>query len=165
MLSADIHLVAEEVGQWLKKQNLKLVTIESCTGGGIAHAITSIPGSSNWFDRGLVTYTNQSKQELADVPAELIECHGAVSREVAEAMAIGGVNNSHADIAASVTGVAGPEGGSREKPVGTVWFAWSRRSISGPEIIGSQCRWFEGDREHVRNQSIMHALTTILSFN
>lgn len=165
MSDTDIYSLAEEVGLWLTEKNLKLVTVESCTGGGIAHAITSIPGSSNWFDRGLVTYTNQSKQELAGVSMELIECYGAVSREVAEAMAVGGVNNSHADIAVSVTGVAGPEGGSQEKPVGTVWFAWSRRSTPGPEVIGSQCQWFEGGREQVRNQSILHALKTILSFN
>ena len=162
---SDVYLLAEEVGRWCTERKLKLVTVESCTGGGIAQAITSVPGSSGWFDRGLVTYTNQSKHDLAGVPMEMIENHGAVSREVAESMALGGVNNSQADIAVSVTGIAGPEGGSQEKPVGTVWFAWSRRASPRPEVINSQCRLFEGDREQVRRQSIVHALQTILTLN
>ena len=162
---SDIFSLAEEVGRWFTRRKLKLVTVESCTGGGIAQAITSIPGSSGWFDRGLVTYTNQSKHDLAGVPMEMIESHGAVSQEVAEAMAIGGVINSQADIAVSVTGIAGPDGGSPEKPVGTVWFAWSRRATPYPEVIDSQCRLFGGDREQVRRQSIVYALQTILTLN
>ena len=160
--NSDPRTLAAEVGRWLASRNLQLVTIESCTGGGIAHAITSVPGSSGWFDRGLVTYTNQSKHDLAEVPLETIQDFGAVSIEVAEAMATGGLMNSQGDLGVSVTGIAGPDGGSEDKPVGTVCFAWSQRSSRGAVIIDSQRLVFEGDREQVRTKSIAHALQSIL---
>lgn len=163
--NSDTFSLAAEVGRWLAENNLKLVTIESCTGGGIAHAITSVPGSSGWFDRGLVTYTNQAKHELAGVPLELIQEYGAVSIEVAEAMAKGGLKNSQGDLSVAVTGIAGPDGGSEEKPVGTVCFAWSRRSSQGTVIIDSHRLVFSGDREQVRAKTVANALQTILNLD
>jgi nicotinamide-nucleotide amidase len=157
--------LAAKVGRWLAENNLKLVTVESCTGGGIAHAITSVPGSSGWFDRGLVTYTNQSKNDLAGVPLKLIQEYGAVSIEVAEAMAEGGLKNSQGDLCVSVTGIAGPDGGSEEKPVGTVCFAWSKRSPQGAVIIDSHRLVFSGDREQVRTKSVVNALQAILNLD
>ncbi|MGI9316837.1 MAG: CinA family protein [bacterium] len=159
----EIYSLAGEVGKWLSQHEYKLVTIESCTGGGIAQAITSIAGSSGWFDRGLVTYTNQAKHDMAGVPLKLIHDHGAVSIEVAKAMAIGGLNNSEADIGVSVTGIAGPDGGSASKPVGTVCFAWALKSIGETTISDSQNHVFKGDREQVRARSVAHALQTILT--
>ncbi|MGB5708733.1 MAG: CinA family protein [Arenicellales bacterium] len=158
----SIPSLASDVGQWLLARNSSLVTVESCTGGGIAYAITSVSGSSEWFDRGLVTYSNQAKNELAAVPLSLIQEHGAVSIEVAESMAIGGLTNSNADIAVSVTGIAGPDGGNREKPVGTVCFAWAKKTDRHFNIEISQCCLFDGDREGIRKQSISHALWTIM---
>lgn len=163
--NSDTVSLAAEVGRWLAENNLKLVTVESCTGGGIAHAITSVPGSSDWFDRGLVTYTNQSKHDLAGVPLKLIQEYGAVSIEVAEAMAEGGLNNSQGDVCVAVTGVAGPDGGSEEKPVGTVCFAWSKKSSQGAVIIDSHRLIFSGDREQVRKKSVVNALQTILNLD
>lgn len=161
-IQRSISSLSSDVGQWLLTRNSSLVTVESCTGGGIAYAITSVAGSSEWFDRGLVTYSNQAKNELAAVPLSLILEHGAVSIEVAEAMAIGGLTNSNADIAVSVTGIAGPDGGSRDKPVGTVCFAWARKTDLRFNIELSQRCLFDGDREGIRKQSISHALRTIM---
>ncbi len=161
-IQRSISSLSSDVGQWLLARNSSLVTVESCTGGGIAYAITSVAGSSEWFDRGLVTYSNQAKNELAAVPLSLIQEHGAVSIEVAESMAIGGLTNSNADIAVSVTGIAGPDGGSREKPVGTVCFAWARKADLGFNIELSQRCLFDGDRAGIRKQSISHALQTIM---
>ena len=134
-----------------------LATAESCTGGMIAAACTDLAGSSAWFERGFVTYSNEAKTELLAVDAELITAHGAVSEEVAREMAEGAIRHSRAQAAVAVTGVAGPGGGSAAKPVGTVWFAWS---VSGQ--VSSECRRFEGDRAQVRDATVRHALQRLL---
>ncbi len=138
----------------LIEQNKMLVTAESCTGGGIAYAMTELPGSSEWFERGFVTYSNLAKQEQLDVAHELIVGYGAVSEEVAAAMARGALQHSHADFSVAVTGIAGPGGGTAEKPVGTVCFGWSRRA----EIARTTRIVFEGNRQQVRELSILTAL-------
>lgn len=129
-----------------------LATAESCTGGLIAAACTDLAGSSTWFERGFVTYSNAAKSELLGVPPELIAAHGAVSEPVARAMAEGAVAHSPAQVALAVTGVAGPGGGSADKPVGTVWFGWR----VGGRTFAERCR-FDGDRAAVRAQTVAHA--------
>ncbi len=134
-----------------------LVTAESCTGGMIAARCTDLPGSSHWFERGFVTYSNSAKSELLGVPDALIEEHGAVSEPVARAMAKGALQNAHAQVSLAVTGIAGPGGGSKDKPVGTVWFAW----LVAQHISSEQCV-FEGDRLAVREATVRHALLGLL---
>jgi len=134
-----------------------MATAESCTGGLIAAACTELPGSSRWFERGFVTYSNLAKTELLEVPAALIARHGAVSEPVARAMAAGAVARSAAQASVAVTGVAGPDGGSADKPVGTVWFGWC---VAGQ--VHTQCMRFGGDRAAVRAQTRTHALQQLL---
>ena len=134
-----------------------LVTAESCTGGMIAAACTDLAGSSNWFERGLVSYSNAAKTELLDVGAALINQYGAVSEPVARAMALGAIAHSNAQISVAVTGIAGPGGGSDDKPVGTVWFGWS---VDG--LVTSERMVFEGDRAAVRAATVRHALQRLL---
>ena len=150
--SEFVPLVAE-LAERCEARGLRVVTAESCTGGWIAKVLTDRAGSSGWFDRGLVTYSNTAKQALLGVDAALIDDPGAVSREVAEAMARGALAHSGADLAVAVSGIAGPEGGSEDKPVGTVWFAWAR----GDELR-SAVACFEGDREAVRRATVKLAL-------
>ena len=145
------------VANLLCKRQWMLATAESCTGGLIAAACTDLAGSSNWFERGFVTYSNAAKTELLGVPAELIEQFGAVSEPVARAMAAGALAHSHAQVAVAVTGVAGPGGGSTDKPVGTVWFGWAT-----PTGQHSECQHFAGDRAAVRTATVRHALTRLL---
>jgi nicotinamide-nucleotide amidase len=149
--------LAARVGQALHARNLKLCTAESCTGGGVAQAITEIAGSSNWFERGFVTYSNEAKQEMLDVPAALLEQHGAVSEEVAAAMASGALANSRAQVALSTTGIAGPGGAVPGKPVGTVCFGWA---LDGK--VRTERLVFAGDRQAVREQTVVHALQGLL---
>lgn len=149
--------VAAALGKALLARGWLLATAESCTGGGIAAAVTDISGSSRWFERGFVTYSNAAKHEQLGVPAYLVERHGAVSREVAEAMAEGALRRSRADIAVAVTGIAGPDGGSDAKPVGTVWFGWAQRDGDNL-VLSSSCRHFAGDRAAVRAATVRHAL-------
>lgn len=130
-----------------------MATAESCTGGLIAAECTDLPGSSRWFDRGLVTYSNSAKSDLLGVDPSLIASHGAVSEEVARAMALGAFYRTNAQASISVTGIAGPDGGSATKPVGTVWFGWC---IDG--LVYSECRIFTGTRQQVRQASCAHAL-------
>ena len=152
-----VHQLAIRAGNQLRDAHLMLATAESCTGGMIATAITDISGSSQWFERGFVTYSNQAKTEMIGVPAELIDKHGAVSEPVARAMAEGALRNSRAQVALSVTGIAGPAGGSEKKPVGTVSFAWSNRLHNDAETLV-----FKGDREQIRAQAAAHALRGLL---
>ncbi len=147
-----------KMGKFLTESGLKLAVAESCTGGGLANEITAVPGSSNYFDRGFVTYTNESKCELLGVPMKLIETQGAVSAEVAEAMAKGVLAHSHADIAVSITGIAGPEGGSVDKPVGLVWFALA----DSKGFCESRKMFFGGGRKAVRRQSIGFVLEWVI---
>ena len=145
---------AERLLDNYRRHKLTIATAESCTGGLIAAALTQIAGSSDVFERGFVTYSNAAKTDMLGVPAALIESHGAVSEQVARAMAEGAVAASRADIALSVTGIAGPGGGSAEKPVGLVWFGRARRG--GPCTTHAQN--FTGDRAAVRSQSVNYAL-------
>lgn len=142
-----------QIAEILIKNNQKMAVAESCTGGGLAYVLTSAAGSSQWFDRGFVVYSNQSKQELLDVePAAILE-HGAVSEEVAIEMAEGVIDHSDAQVAISITGIAGPDGGTEEKPVGTVCFGLI---VEDQGKIFREC--FDGDRASVREQSILFAL-------
>ena len=138
----------------LLQLNIKLGTAESCTGGWISKVCTDVAGSSAWFERGFVTYSNEAKMELLGVKSETLERHGAVSREVAEEMAMGALARSPVQASIAVTGIAGPDGGSDEKPVGTVWFGWGLPGSS----VTSECVVFEGDRCEVRRQTVIHAL-------
>ncbi|MDP1684277.1 CinA family protein [Hydrogenophaga sp.] len=141
----------------LKRRDLMMATAESCTGGLIAGACTDVSGSSDWFERGFVTYSNAAKTELLGVPAELIEHHGAVSEPVARAMAAGALAHSPAQLTVAVTGVAGPTGGSADKPVGTVWFGWAT-----PAGTFTEHQRFDGDRAAVRAATVRHALAGLL---
>jgi len=154
----DLQTLSLEVGERLKRGRRILVTAESCTGGWVAQAVTSVAGSSDWFERGFVTYSNDSKQELLGVRAETLERCGAVSEEAAREMARGALERSRGNIAVAVTGVAGPAGGSAAKPVGMVCFAWASRD----RPVRSETRRFAGDRESVRRQSVVRALQGVL---
>ncbi|MDC8759649.1 CinA family protein [Janthinobacterium fluminis] len=158
-MSNDILDLAAQVGRALQEKGLLLCTAESCTGGGVAQAITEIAGSTGWFDCGFVAYSNASKTELLDVPAALIAQLGTVSEEVAAAMASGALANSNAHVALSTTGIAGPSGAVPGKPVGTVCFGWSNGDSSHTERLV-----FAGDRQAVREQTVVHALKGLLRF-
>ena len=145
--------IARKLGAALKAKGLKLATAESCTGGWVAMALTAIPGSSEWFERGYVTYSNEAKREDLGVAEETLRRHGAVSEQVAREMAAGALERARAQVALAITGVAGPTGGTADKPVGLVCFAWAHGSK-----ITSETRRFDGDRESVRRQSVLHAL-------
>lgn len=151
--------IAMEVGQLLKQRGLMLATAESCTGGGVALAITDIAGSSAWFDCGFVTYSNASKIALLKVPTQTLDQHGAVSEETATAMCQGALRNSRAQLALATTGIAGPDGGVPGKPVGTVCFGWACG-----EALRVETKHFSGDRAAVRAQSVDHALRGLLDF-
>jgi nicotinamide-nucleotide amidase len=155
----DILDLAAQAGRALGDRSLLLCTAESCTGGGVAQAVTDIAGSSGWFERGFITYSNAAKAELLDVPPALIAQHGAVSEEVARAMAQGALANSQADVALSTTGIAGPGGAVPGKPVGTVCFGWAMGDASHTEHLV-----FEGDRQAVREQAVRHSLQGLLRF-
>ncbi|GBG14173.1 nicotinamide-nucleotide amidase [Novimethylophilus kurashikiensis] len=158
---ADDALIAlaAEVGASLKQRGWMLALAESCTGGGIAEAITAVPGSSAWFDRGFVTYSNASKIDMLGVQSETLDAHGAVSREVVLQMAQGALRNSQAQVSIAVSGIAGPDGGTPEKPVGTVWLAWA---VEDGEML-SECHRFDGSRREVRYQSALVALERLLA--
>ena len=140
----------------LLKNDLRLATAESCTGGLIAGACTDLAGSSNWFERGFITYSNDAKTEMLGVDAALIERRGAVSEQVVHAMAQGALAHARAQVAVAVTGVAGPSGGSRAKPVGTVWFGFAV-----PAQLITEQQHFVGDRAAVRAATVRHALTRL----
>lgn len=155
---------AQSIARAFKQHNKFLVTAESCTGGWIAKLMTDIVGSSSWFERGFVTYTNQSKQEMLGVQANIINEQGAVSEATVRAMAEGALQHSHADISVAVSGIAGPGGGTTYKPVGTVWVAWGRLTsgdAAGIRVHSEHCL-FEGDRDEIRRQAVSHALEGIL---
>ena len=149
--------LAHQVGRALRTAGGALVTAESCTGGWVAQALTSVPGASEWFERGFVTYSNAAKEEMLGVERATLERHGAVSEETACEMALGALRHSRGTVAVAITGVAGPSGGTSAKPVGLVCFAWATR---GETRIES--RHFAGDRESVRRQSVERALQGVL---
>jgi len=161
------HLV-EQLADVLLHHGWMLTTAESCTGGMIAARCTDLSGSSQWLERGFVSYSNEAKHEMLGVDPALIAQHGAVSAEVAQAMALGALRHSQAQVSLAVTGVAGPTGGSADKPVGTVWFAWALPSDSGPTLgadtawVKTECVHFKGDRAAVREATLQHALATLL---
>ncbi|KKW66957.1 damage-inducible protein CinA [Lampropedia cohaerens] len=150
--TSAIALVAD-IAELLLQRQAMLCTAESCTGGLIAAACTDVPGSSGWFDRGMVTYSNRAKQQMLGVDAASIATHGAVSEEVAQAMACGALARSAASYAVAVTGIAGPGGGTPSKPVGLVWFCWA-----GPDGYRCASHVFPGDRQQVRQATVLHAL-------
>jgi nicotinamide-nucleotide amidase len=156
---SEIIELAARAGSLLQKRGLLLATAESCTGGGVAQAITEIAGSSEWFDCGFVTYSNASKTALLEVPAALIAQYGAVSEKVAGAMAEGALANSNAHVTLSTTGIAGPGGAIPGKPVGTVCFGWAiKRRIFTERLV------YSGDRRSVREQTVVHSLQGLLRF-
>jgi nicotinamide-nucleotide amidase len=155
-MTADLHALARRLGDRLAAAGLMLATAESCTGGWIAKCVTDIAGSSAWLDRGFVTYSNAAKQDLLGVDATTLDEHGAVSEPVVRQMAAGALARSAAQVAVAVSGVAGPGGGSADKPVGTVCFGFGL-----PAGITTETLHFAGDREAVRRQSVAHALTRL----
>jgi nicotinamide-nucleotide amidase len=159
MPDSVLYKLAEEVGAALKARGLMLTAAESCTGGWVSEAVTMVPGSSDWFERGFVTYTYISKREMLGVKETTLESCGAVSEEVVREMAEGALARSHAQVSLAVSGVAGPSGGTPEKPVGTVCFAWEMKD-GKPR---SETKRFSGDRESVRRQSVEHALKGVLA--
>jgi nicotinamide-nucleotide amidase len=167
-LESNMTMV-DALSQALLHRGWMLATAESCTGGLIAARCTDLAGSSQWFERGFVTYSNDAKHELLGVDSQVLAQEGAVSEAVARDMALGALRHSKAQVSLAVTGVAGPTGGSRSKPVGTVWFAWATPSDSGP-TLGAETAWvktermqFSGDRTAVRTATVEHAFQTLLT--
>lgn len=156
---AALMAMAAQLGEQCIRRGWMLTTAESCTGGWIAKVLTDVPGSSRWFERGYVTYSNAAKSELLAVAPRILSEHGAVSAETVRAMASGALERSHAQLAVAVSGVAGPDGGTESKPVGTVWFAFA-----GPgAAAAADVQRFEGDREAVRRAAVGHALRGLLA--
>jgi nicotinamide-nucleotide amidase len=155
----QLYQLAARVGQALKAKGMMMATAESCTGGWIAQAVTAVPGSSQWFERGFVTYTYISKREMLGVKPETLDVHGAVSEQTVREMTQGALARSHAQVAVSVSGTAGPSGGTVQKPVGTVCFGWG--AIDG--ALQSAVVHFDGDREAVRRQAVAYALERVLA--
>ena len=157
-MSHSIETLAAQLGELLLSKKLTVTCAESCTGGGIASAITDIAGSSQWFHTGFVTYANQSKQQLLGVSADILETEGAVSEAVVQQMAQGALSKADADIAVAVSGIAGPGGGSPDKPVGLVWFCWATSSGQ----IETDSFQFQGDRSAIRSTAIEQALVGLV---
>lgn len=153
-MDPELLTLAASLARTLTQAGLSLATAESCTGGGLAQVLTSIPGSSLWFERGFVSYNNLAKREMLGVKVEILARHGAVSEPTARAMAEGALAHSHADLTVAITGIAGPGGGTETRPVGTVCFAWARRKQAARSIT----LLFPGDRAAVRRQSVVAAI-------
>ena len=158
MPEKKLPLLVGKTADLLIERNKKLTVAESCTGGWIAKVLTDLAGSSVWFERGFVTYSNQAKHEMLGVAEATLERYGAVSQETVAEMATGALKNSHADFSLSVSGIAGPGGGSEDKPVGLVWFAW----VDKEGVISSAQKTFSGDRNEVRKQAVIFALIGLI---
>lgn len=158
-MQTTLFTLAEKLGQSLLSSKRKLVTAESCTGGGLGYWITSIPGSSLWYERGFITYSNEAKNELLDVRLDTLKQFGAVSEETAREMAEGALKNSHSDVSVSITGIAGPDGGTRDKPVGTVWIGLAQKNK--PSLTFHAV--FKGDRATIRLSTLESAFTHLLN--
>lgn len=158
-MSETLITLAQKTGDALKKKGWIVVTAESCTAGGLSYWLTSLDGSSTWFERGFVTYSDEAKIELLGVKPATLESFGAVSAETAKEMAEGALKNSYADICVGITGIAGPAGGTHHKPVGTVWIAWASRHFS----TLTELNVFKGERQEVREQTIIKAMEKIIS--
>jgi nicotinamide-nucleotide amidase len=163
MIPDDERLLklAREAGMWLAARDEKLATAESCTAGWIAKAITDVAGSSAWFIAGIASYADEAKTALLGVPAPLLKTEGAVSEAVVRAMAQGALERTGADRAVAVSGIAGPAGGTDEKPVGMVWFAWARRE-GDDTVFKTRVERFQGDRETIRRLTVARALTGVM---
>lgn len=159
---ADLHQLAIQVGSHLLQSRRRLVTAESCTGGWLGKVATDVAGSSAWFAGGAIVYSNELKQRSVDVRAETLAQHGAVSEAVVLEMAQGALRHLGGEIAVAVSGIAGPDGGSIDKPIGTVWFAWATLR-NGLVAIAAEKKIFTGDRDQVRRQSVFHALMGVLN--
>ena len=157
-MDTELYGLSEKVGAALKARNLMMAAAESCTGGWIGQAVTMVPGSSKWFDRGFVTYTNDAKQEMLGVSAKTLDAFGAVSEQTVREMAAGALARSRAQVAVAVSGIAGPDGGSRTKPVGTVLLAWAEKDGS----VEARAMHFRGDRDAVRRKTVIAALEGML---
>ena len=157
-MDRELYELSEKVGAALKARNLMMAAAESCTGGWIGQAVTMVPGSSKWFDRGFVTYTNDAKQEMLGVSAKTLDAFGAVSEQTVREMAAGALARSRAQVAVAVSGIAGPDGGSRTRPVGTVLLAWAEKEGS----VEARAMHFEGDRDAVRRKTVIAALDGML---
>lgn len=160
-MNSLITSLTQQLAQILLAKGFKIALAESCTGGLLAAQLTSLAGSSDWFERGFVTYSNQAKEESIGVPKELIERYGAVSEEVALAMAEGVLNHSLAQVSVAITGIAGPGGGSANKPVGMVCFAWGMQ-VADQIQTRSQTKQFSGDRQSIREQACVYAIESLL---
>ncbi len=158
MFTEEILILSRNLGLQCQNHSIKLATAESCTGGLLSSAITACDGSSKWFERGFVTYSNEAKMSLLKVDQKLFEKFGAVSSQVAQQMAIGAIKNSYADMSISITGIAGPSGGSLEKPVGTVFFACADKN----KIIFEHKTELIGNRHEIREKAVLFSLNTLL---
>ncbi len=158
-MDAELYALAGKVGDALKARKLMLATAESCTGGWVGQVVTMVPGSSHWFDRGFVTYTNDAKHEMLGVRAETLKKFGAVSEQTVREMVEGALSRSKADVALAVSGIAGPDGGVPGRPVGTVCLAWGKKTGAPYSVI----RRYVGDRDAVRRQSVIAALEGVLA--
>ena len=160
IMESELFKLAEQLGRYLKANNKTIATAESCTGGWISQVITEVPGSSAWFDRGFVTYSNSAKVQMLNVNPHTLDTYGAVSAETAAEMAAGVLSHSNADVAVAVTGIAGPEGGTPEKPVGTVFIAWADKK-GAVKVVRKQ---FSGNRRQIRAQTVQSAIEGIWLF-
>ena len=158
MFSEEILMLSRNLGLQCQNHSIKLATAESCTGGLLSSDITACDGSSKWFERGFVTYSNEAKMSLLNVDQNLFEKFGAVSSQVAQQMAIGAIKNSYADMSISITGIAGPSGGSLEKPVGTIFFACADKN----KIIFEHKSELMGSRHEIREKAVLFSLNTLL---
>lgn len=154
----ELHQLAGEVGDRLRARGWMLATAESCTGGWVGHLLTALPGSSQWYERGFIPYANDAKIEMLGVPGELLAMHGAVSEEVTSAMAAGALAHSHAQAALAISGIAGPGGGTPQKPVGLVCYGWA---LTDGTLMSSTCR-LSGDREEIRSRAVAAALRGLI---
>ena len=154
----ELHQLAGELGELLRARNWMLATAESCTGGWVGQLVTALPGSSQWYERGFITYANVAKQEMLGVPAATLETFGAVSEETAQAMAVGALAHSHAQAALAISGIAGPGGGTPKKPVGVVCYGWA---LADGTLVSSTCR-LDGDREEIRSRAVAAALRGLI---
>jgi nicotinamide-nucleotide amidase len=154
----ELDELAAELGEKLRARGWMLATAESCTGGWVGQVITALPGSSHWYERGFITYANIAKQEMLGVPAETLETYGAVSEETASAMAAGALEHSHAQATLAISGIAGPGGGTPQKPVGLVCYGWA---LADGTRLSSTCR-LDGDREEIRSRAVAAALRGLI---
>lgn len=154
----ELHQLATELGDKLCARGWMLATAESCTGGWVGQLLTSLPGSSQWYERGFITYANAAKIEMLGVPADVIDEHGAVSEQTASAMAAGALTHSHAQATLAISGIAGPAGGTPKKPVGLVCYGWA---LADGTLMSSTCR-LDGDREEIRSRAVAAAMRGLI---